>query len=301
MIGIVILNYNNWQDTERCIRSIEQYPPQEAFHIYCVDNASTQKPGMWIREHETSQNMTFLYNDRNLGYAAGNNVGIMAARDAGCEYILITNNDVIFTEHAIAGMSGYLRNHPEVGILGPKIVNQDGRTQAANMCMRTGMREKYLLRTRFHILFPKYNSRYWGLDHDYEKECFQVHAVSGCCFMISAACAKDVTPLDEGTFLYEEEFILGIQMERAGWKTMYVPQYVVQHLHGASTRHVKVFAYTCNVQSEIYYCKKYLNASRGSILGLYCYRVFIYLVHCLKLKEYRKGLGKFLLDTYCRI
>ena len=47
-------------------------------------------------------------------------------------------------------------------------------------------------------------------------------------------------------------------MENAGWKTMYVPTCTVLHLHGASTCYVKAFAYTCNVRSEIYYCRKYL-------------------------------------------
>ena len=211
--------------------------------------------------------------------------------------LVISNNDIVFSENAISEMAIYLKNHPEVGIVGPRVVNRDGNTQKGCMCIKTGMKEKYFLRTRFYIFFPKYNKKYWGMDHDYDHDSFQVYAVSGCCFMMSAKCAQEVTPLDEGTFLYEEEFILGITMENAGWKTMYVPKSTVLHLHGASTQYVKAFAYTCNVRSEIYYCRKYLKASRLAISCLYLYRLIIYLLHCLKLKDYRKFIKTFIKDT----
>ena len=86
--------------------------------------------------------------------------------------------------------------------------------------------------------------------------------------MFSRKCALDVTPLDEKPFLYEEELILGISMEKAGWKTVYDPKSVVHHLHGNSTEKVKTFAYTCNICSEIYFCREYLKMKKckGQIL-----------------------------------
>ena len=47
-------------------------------------------------------------------------------------------------------------------------------------------------------------------------------------------------------------------MEKKGWKTVYDPRSVIHHLHGNSTEKVKAFAYTCNVCSEIYFCRQYL-------------------------------------------
>ena len=44
MIGIVILNYRNWDDTLRCVRSIWKNPPKESFQIILVDNASPNMP-----------------------------------------------------------------------------------------------------------------------------------------------------------------------------------------------------------------------------------------------------------------
>lgn len=297
MIGIIILTYNNWEETKRCIESIVNFPPEEDYHIYCIDNGSSVRSPFDFEKQYGKQILTLICTEKNLGYAAGNNVGIKEALQDGCEWLVISNNDIVFCENAISEMALYLKNHPQVGIVGPRVIRRDGKTQKGCMCIKTGMKEKYLLRTRFHIFFPKYNKIYWGMNHDYDHDLFQVHAVSGCCFMISAKCAQEVTPLDEGTFLYEEEFILGIVMENAGWKTMYVPTCTVLHLHGASTCYVKAFAYTCNVRSEIYYCRKYLKASRIAIFGLYLYRLSIYMLHCLKSNDYRKSIRCFMRDT----
>ena len=301
MIGIIILNYNNWIETQACIKSILQYPPEEDYTIFCVDNGSKAGPDEQTAELLRLPNIKTIYNPENIGYAAGNNIGIKAAKEIGCDAILISNNDIRFFEGTISGMYRYLLSHPSVGIVGPKIIDRNGNTQKANVCFRTGMKEKLLLRTRFHIFFPNYNKKYWGLNHNYDLEAFPVYAVLGCCFMMSKICADEVTPLDEGTFLYEEEFILGIHMERTGWKTMYVPQFSIQHFHGSSTKQVKSFAYTCNVKSEIYYCKKYLNASGVSLWILYFYRIVIYLLHCLHVVEYRKELKKFMKETWLYI
>lgn len=80
--------------------------------------------------------------------------------------------------------------------------------------MRKRESEKNICSEPVFICFPRLNNSYWGREHDYESEVFQVYAVMGCCFMFSRKCALDVTPLDETPFLYEEELILGISMEK---------------------------------------------------------------------------------------
>lgn len=291
MIGIVILNYNSWDDTSQCIESIFSAESEMNFRIYLVDNCSPLRPdAVWL-ERATEKGVVFIQNDRNTGFSAGNNVGIRRALDDGCNAVLISNSDVRYEQNSISKMYQYLADHSEVGIVGPKIVLRDGSIQRECMMMKTGIREKYLLRTRFYMFFPKLNRQYWGKEHDYEKESFFAYAVMGCCFMFSRDCALAVTPLDETPFLYEEELILGIAMEKAGWKTVYYPESVIHHLHGNSTEKVKAFAYTCNICSEIYYCSRYLGMKRGQILPLYWYRTLLYGLKALRysdFKEYRR-------------
>ena len=293
MVGIVILNYNSWDDTKACIDSILSAEKELRYQIYLVDNASPLRPSngliTWIKE----QGVIFIQNDINSGYSAGNNIGIKQALDDGCEAVLISNSDVRYETESITRLYQYLKVNPKVGIVGPKIVRRDGSIQKECMMMKTGPREKYLLRTRFYCLFPALYRRYWGKSHDYAREIFQVYAVLGCCFMFSRACAEEVTPLDEHTILYEEELILGIKMEEAGWKTVYNPESVIHHLHSQSTEKVKAFSYACNVCSEIYFCRKYLKMKNWQIRPLYWYRTFLYGVKMLKWDDFRKYAVKY--------
>lgn len=284
----MILNFENWKDTYKCIKSIHSNPPKESFQIILVDNASKSVPDYDLAEFVKSNQVIFIKNKNNFGYNAGNNVGIKKAKDLGCKYILISNNDVLFKKDCIQVLCDFLEMNPQVGIVGPKIFDKDGYVQKSNLCRKTGMKEKYMVRTRANIIFKKEYETYFGFDRNYD-EIFQVYAVLGCCFMMSRKCADAVTPLDEYPFLYEEELILGIKMEQNNFMTVYNPKAVIEHVHGGSTKSVKAFSFAHNVRSEIYYCRKYLNAGKIAIYPLYWYRVCLYLGRCLKYEDFRRG------------
>lgn len=298
MLGIVILNYMNWEDTYYCIMSILNNTKEIKYKIYLVDNNSPNKMPDNVQEiinkHDDIQ---FLLSSKNLGYSAGNNIGIEQAKRDNCSAILIANSDVRFTKNSIEKMFFYLQKHTDVGIIGPMILDKNKKIQKENLCKKTGLKEKYLVRTKLNVLFRKQHREYFGLNRDYRKT-FEVFAVLGCCFMMSNACAKVVTPLDENTFLYEEELILGIKMQEANFKTVYFPESVIYHLHGKSTNNVKAFAFQCNVESEIYYCKRYLNSTIIQIYPLYLYRVILYLIRCIRYEDFRKNKYRFFLKTY---
>lgn len=298
MVGIVILNYINWEDSYHCIKSILKTTKNISFKIYLVDNCSPNKMTnnikLLLEQYDTIE---FLSAKKNLGYSAGNNIGIARAKKEKCKAILIANNDVRFTKDSIEKMFYYLQEHKEVGIVGPMILDQNKKIQKQNLCKKTRLKEKYLVRTRLNVLFRKQYREYFGLNKDYRKT-FEVFAVLGCCFMMSDICAEQVTPLDENTFLYEEELILGIRMEESKLKTIYFPESIIYHLHGKSTENVRAFAFQCNVESEIYYCKKYLDTSIYKIFPLYLYRVLLYFIRCVKYEDFKKNRKQFIFMTY---
>lgn len=288
MIGIVILNYQTWEATRDCIESIAANPPTGRYQIILVDNASPNKPEYDLEELVARHNVIYLHNEVNKGYNAGNNVGIARALELGCEFILISNNDVQYHPGAIQTMRDYLQQHPGVGIVGPKVIDCNGIVQRDSIFRRTGMREKYLVRTRIHAICRNRYRSYFGWNRDYDKRQEDAYSVLGCCFMMSAKCAGDVTPLDEYPFLYEEELILGIRMEEAGYRTVYEPAAVVSHLHGESTGRCKAFSYGHNVRSELYYCREYLHAKAWQVRPLYCYRTALYLLRCIRIRDFRQ-------------
>lgn len=86
-------------------------------------------------------------------------------------------------------------------------------------------------------------------------------------------------------------------MEKKGWKTVYDPNSVIHHLQGNSTEKVKAFAYTCNICSEIYFCRQYLNMKKWQILPLYWYRSVLYGLKMLRYQDFRKYVGEYVKRT----
>lgn len=289
MIGIVILNYRTWELSKQCIESICWTCAKCSYRIYLVDNGSENPMPDFIRQYlaEKGDAVWFIQAKENRGYAAGNNLGVIKALKDGCSVILIANNDIVFGRNAILKMADSLKLHPEVGIVGPKVINDKGEIQISHCSMRTGMKEIFQLYTAAKWIFRKKWKMYYCLDQNPEVPMYVYH-VSGCCFAISRECAKKVMPLDEKTVLYNEELIIGIRMEQAGYRTWYEPDSVVIHRHGATTKKVHPFMYQCISQSELYYCAKYQNAKGWQLWMLYHYRRGLYMLRCITNSEMRR-------------
>ncbi|MDI7744014.1 glycosyltransferase family 2 protein [Lysinibacillus fusiformis] len=300
MIGIVILNYINWDETARCINSIFSNETKCKYHIYVVDNASPVGQTDEVNQLLNDPRITFIQKKINDGYSAGNNVGIKQAIKDGCKEVLISNSDILFEKDSIYQMWKFLNDNNSVGIVGPKIYLPDGNVQMINMGVKTGLKEKYMYLLRKTIFYPfvkDFVRKFCALDQDLTKP-FEVHSVSGCCFMMSGSCVKEITPFDENTFLYQEELIIGIRMEEKGYKTIYLPDSQIVHAHGQSTKHIKAFSYTCLVQSEIYYFKYYIKSSIIALIPLLLIRAAKYFSFSIKDNDFRKNTGNFFLKTF---
>ena len=291
MIGIIILNYETWNLSLRCMQSLVNNK-KEKWRIYLVDNASKTKMPESIKEFVEKYDVTYISNKQNRGYASGNNAGIQRALQDGCDALLISNNDIVYQKDSVQRLYQTLQEEDRVGIVGPKVLDEKGQVQPSRVARKTGMREIFQLYTVAKLLFRKQWRSYFCLDQDVEKKSEAYH-VSGCCFMISERCAREVLPFDEGTVLYGEELILGVRMEKAGYRTVYQPKSVVVHKHGATTKNVKPFMYQCISESELYYCSRYLQAPMWQIYILYVYRGWLYKIRSLKNEEMRKYYSKY--------
>ncbi len=113
--------------------------------------------------------------------------------------------------------------------------------------------------------------KYQGM-HLQKDSQFRVFHVSGCCFMMDGQTAEFLYPLDENTFLYDEELIIGIKMQQANKQTWYNGKAIVEHHHGYTTQRNSAFMQKCIRDSEQYYCREYLHAPSVVLRVLYIYR-----------------------------
>ncbi|MDQ0196270.1 glycosyltransferase [Paenibacillus wynnii] len=299
MIGIVILNFNSWDETHKCLLSIFNSQSELKWHIYLVDNASNIPMPDKISKMLNPIQITYLPSPINKGYSGGNNIGVTNALNDQCEEILIVNNDVVFMKDSISNLKQYLNQNINVGIVGPKVYLPNGSIQLINCGIKMGMNEKYMYllnKTPLRFLVSNFIRDFNALDKDLSKP-FKVYAVSGCCFMMSKECATEITPFDDSTFLYEEENIIGYNMEMAGYETVYCTNSEVIHAHGQSTKNMKAFSYSCFVESELYYSKKYLKSTTVKVLPLYAIRTFKYLFFCFTEKDYRRNISLYFSKT----
>ncbi len=119
ILSIVIVNYNSKSVLFNCLSSIKNYCVILNPEVLIVDNASTET----IKELDSSfPQFTFIYNEKNIGFAAANNIGIKKAKG---KYILLLNPDTIVNENSFQPMIQYLEKHHDVGIVGCKIFNAE--------------------------------------------------------------------------------------------------------------------------------------------------------------------------------
>src|SRR3954447_10658507 len=120
MIAFVILNYNTWEMTLRCVESIFETCKQN-YTIYIVDNGSTNDSYYQIEKEYRHNEKVVVIKSENLGYARGNNNGIRQAIKDGYDIITVTNNDVIFLEDSINRMYTFLESNENTAVAAPYI------------------------------------------------------------------------------------------------------------------------------------------------------------------------------------
>ena len=196
-----------------------------------VDNASQDgTPEMVAADFPQ---VRLLRQDRNLGFAAGVNRG--ASVSTG-EALAILNPDTLLTDNALLPMWRYLKEHPQIGVLGPRLLDEDGSVQLS--CRRfpgfgTALFNRYSLPTR---LFPRnrFSAAYLLSDWDHS-QIREVDWLSGACWMVPRRAFHHIGRLDEAYFMYIEDVDFCQRAHRAGWKVVYFPQVSLVHHIGRST------------------------------------------------------------------
>lgn len=274
MVAFVILNYNTWEMTIRCVDSIFQTCKLN-YTIYIVDNGSTNDSYNQLEEQFRNNKNVILIRSENLGYAKGNNVGIRNAIQDGHEIITITNNDVIFLDGSIEYLYTFLNSNPGAAVAAPYILSPEGELQNLPTLKQIKPLDYLLYNTKlsnFSTLNRKlqYNHEY-NLSRDSIKEVpIPIYKFSGCCFMARREVLETVELFDENTFLYYEEDILCYKMKKSNYQAYFLPQAKIIHHHGLTTGKDNLFVDTEMIKSEMYFLSKCYQLN-------FFIRLFIYL------------------------
>lgn len=230
-ISVVIVNFNALAHVRRCLGSLEAGAGGVRWEAVVVDNGS-REPGIETLARDVPT-VRVLRRAVNGGFAAGANTGIRAAR---APIVFLLNPDTAVHPGAAARLLRFLRDHPDIGILGPRLENPDGSLQLS--CRRfptrwSGLFNRYSLLTR---LFPRnrWSAAYLMTDWDHTAV-RDVDWLSGAAMMIPKQALERAGLFDEGYFFAIEDVDLCRRMHAAGLRVVYHPGAAVTHRIGASS------------------------------------------------------------------
>lgn len=220
-VGIVVLNWNGYAVTRRCLDSLRART-YHAATMYLADNGSTDGSLARLRAEFADDGINWIENGANLGFSAGNNPAIRRALADGCELVLLLNNDVVciapdFLEHGVARAA----RDRTIGIVGGKLVGWPDTTRLWSVGGEVGWM----------------NERFLGLgevDRGQYDAAADRSFISGALMLVRREVFERIGLLPEVYFFGGEDREFGLRALRAGFRLVYEPRFLAAHEAGGS-------------------------------------------------------------------
>ncbi len=272
-LAVIIVNYNTRELLEACLASVYSGTTATPFHVIVVDNRSADGSVEMVAARYPQA--TLISSDRNGGFGYANNLalrwlgGLPSLPERGtegamlylsgpqdhaqpsaeapaqgraglhlpCNHVLFLNPDTVLPPDALDETVSFVEQHPEAGIVGPKVVKPDGSldlacrrsfpTPASSLFKLTGLSKLF----PHSKLLARYNLTYLSDD-----QLAEVDSVMGAYMLVRGAALEEAGLFDERFFMYGEDLDLAFRIKERGWKVYYYPAVRVLHYKGASSR-----------------------------------------------------------------
>jgi len=221
-VNIIILNWNGYKDTIECVESLYKINYKN-YKIIIVDNGSADE-SVKILKNKFPQ-IKLIENEKNIGYAEGNNVGIRFALGNKAEYILLLNNDTVVGSQFLKELVDTAEKKNIIGIVSPIIYY----FSKPDIVWSTGRYKNY------SGLYPYIDYEYSKKDKGQYASSQAVDGVTGCCILVKRDVFEKIGYLDKDYFLYVEDTDFCIRVKRAGYNIVYNPKAKVWHKVSASS------------------------------------------------------------------
>ena len=222
LVGVIIVHYNNVEDTQRCLASLEGLDYRNFFTVI-VDNCSPNNSGAELRRRFEGDRLQFVLSPENRGFAAANNIGMGQARAYGAKYFWLLNPDTEVELSSLSALVAALGEADEVAACGSKILY--GKTETEGV-------DESIWGAGGIVDFEKREVSMRGTqqkDHGQFDTPTSCDYLPGCSLLVRADIVERVGAMPERYFMYFEETDWCTRMKRAGFQLRYVPTSVVRH------------------------------------------------------------------------
>lgn len=300
-VGIIILNYNTYEDTVCCVETIDNHVNDIAYKVYIIDNHSSDGSGKKLQTAFCQRDdVVVLLSDKNLGFSGGNNIGIKKALEDGNEYIFLFNSDVLLLNDAINPMLNVLMKNQDVSVVGPAVYNTDGEyVQFARkaLTLKSYIYQKKPLKM---VVYRKSMDCYY-YNYDINENFVFDGMTSGCCFGLSADFIIQNHCLDDKIFMYYEEDILAHILIKNNKKACIVSDSRIVHKEGVATEKTSedqlLFTRLYRWTAALYVLRAYANANAVVTYLIGICDIVVWAILSLFRRNYRKNLRKYIGET----
>lgn len=306
-VSIIILNWNGWEDTLECLESLyaidyenynvivvdngSQDDSLEKIREYCQGNLKTESPFFKYNFHNKPINLIeldkddigkteisarvstkylnlyLLKNDKNYGFADGNNIGIdFALNNLLTDYIMLLNNDTTVDKDLIGPLVKTAESGPKIGLVGPKIYSYDRPSEIQTV----GFSIKW---SRGEIVSIGHTEKDEG---QYDKVT-NVDCVSGCLMLIKKEVIQKMGKfLDHEYFLYYEDMDSCVRTRKLGYEIYFVPDSRIWHKTSSTSKKAAQTAGYHTSRNVFIFMKKYSqkNQYRSFLVYFFIYKLW---------------------------
>ena len=250
-IAIIIINWNTYQLTYNCLKSLELCTYKNKT-IFFVDNGSNDGSGDKIALEFPEINC--INNQKNEGFTGANNKALKVILKQNFDYVLLLNNDTEVKPDFLSLMQASMDSDNNLAATQPLILDFPDK----NTIWNAG--------GSFNTFFGLSKTRYKGMMY---KPNLKIETltewISGCCILVKIAVIKEVGLLDNRFFAYFEDVDWSIRMTNLGYKLGVVPKSIIYHHSSGSTKrnnttnegNLSPYAHYLNVRNHIYLIKKH--------------------------------------------
>jgi GT2 family glycosyltransferase len=255
-LSIVIVVWNAKKYVAECLGSLREHCAGIYSEVIVVDNASTDGTPEMIAE--LFPEFELIRNPDNLGFAKANNIGI--ERSSG-DYLCLVNSDVKFLDDCLSPMLRYLGEHPAVGMVGPKMLSEDGEVRRSTMRFPT-VWNNFCRALGLDYLF-KHSRSFGGLlmsDFDHRTTA-PVEVLNGWFLLLKRSALERVGPLDPQFFMYGEDVDWCYRFHQAGEGVVFFAEAGAIHYGGASSANAPLRFYLELYRATWQYWRKHHHAA----------------------------------------
>jgi hypothetical protein len=275
-VSVIVVTWNGKKYALECVESLIAQQGPTTCEIIVVDNGSTDGTPDAITVRFPS--VRLIRNSANLGFARANNIGMGLSRG---RYVCLVNSDVVVPPGCLDHMVAFLDTHPEVGLLGPKMLSPEGGHGASVMRLPT-VGNTLCCALGLHKVFPA-SSLLGGFSMDaypYDKT-ETVEVLTGWFWMVPRQALEKVGGLDEQFFMYGEDIDWCHRFRDAGWRVVFYPEAAALHYGAASSKAAPKRFYVEMRRANLQYFRKH-----HGIPGVFGYYAAIWLHELVRISAY---------------